>query len=272
MTETPRVSVILPAYNAERTLAEAIESLLTQSFTDFELIIVDDGSTDETSAVIGRCAATDARIVCLVNPTNQGISRSRNRALAAAKGEFVACLDSDDVADSNRLVCQVEFMEAHPECVLVGSDLAIIDEQSVVVGHRSYPHADAALRRAMPRRNPFAQPACLFRTQVARDLGGYREDLPVCEDYDLFFRLAEKGGVANIPLLLTCYRISGMQTKTTRLHETIYYTLLVQRQAFARGWIPSVGDSFYRFFLHLLLWLPAPLVLRVFSRLTYRSN
>jgi glycosyltransferase involved in cell wall biosynthesis len=125
MTNLPLVSVTMPAYNAERTIAEAIESILTQEFRDFELIIVDDGSSDGTASIIGRYAKTDQRIVKLTNQDNQGIARSRNKALAAAKGQYIACLDSDDVAEPSRLRMQLEFMAKNPDCVLVGSDLTI---------------------------------------------------------------------------------------------------------------------------------------------------
>lgn len=270
--QLPIVSVIMPAYNAERTLAEAIESILSQEFRDFELIIVDDGSSDGTAAIIDRYAQSDARIVKLVNAPNQGISRSRNRALWAARGEYVACLDSDDVAEPSRLGKQLEFMTKNLDCVLLGSDLTIIDETSAIVGRRVYPHTDHELRKTMPRLNPIAQPSSMFRAELAKNVGGFREDLPLCEDYDLFFRLAEQGKVANFDQPLTRYRISSTQSKTRQLNDTVRYTLLVQQWAFERGWKPSSGDSVYRLLLRLLLLFPQSLVLHLFKRLTYRPR
>ena len=270
MKQLPIVSVIMPAYNAERTLAEAIESILAQEFRDFELIIVDDGSSDGTATILKRYARTDARIVILTNALNQGISRSRNRALGVARGEYVACLDSDDVAVPSRLGQQLEFMNKNPDCVLLGSDLTIIDERSAIVGQRVYPHSDEELRKAMPRLNPFAQPASMFRAELARKIGGFREDLPLCEDYDFFFRLAEHGKVSNLAQPLTRYRVSSTQTKTTRLQETVRYTLLVQQWAFERGWKQSASDMIYRLMLRSLLLFPHRVVLRLFKWLTYR--
>lgn len=264
------VSVIMPAYNAERTLAEAIESVLAQEFRKFELIIVDDGSSDSTATIIERYARSDARIVILTNAPNQGISRSRNRALGVARGEYVACLDSDDVAEPSRLEQQLAFMSKNPDYVLLGSDLTIIDETSAIVGQRVYPHGDHELRKALPRLNPFAQPASMFRAKLARKIGCFREDLPLCEDYDLFFRLAEHGKVGNLAQPLTRYRVSSTQSKTTRLHEMVRYTLLVQQWAGERGWKRSPGDAIYRLFLKSLLLLPQTVVLFLFKWLTYR--
>jgi glycosyltransferase involved in cell wall biosynthesis len=176
MRTFPLISVIMPACNAERTIAEAIDSILTQDFRDFELIIVDDGSSDSTAEIIDRYAKSDTRIVKLVNTNNQGIARSRNLALAAARGKYIACLDSDDVAESRRLGIQLDFMQTRPDCVLTGSDLTIINEHSAIIGQRTYPHEDGELRRVLPRLNPFAQPASMFNAETARQIGGYRED------------------------------------------------------------------------------------------------
>lgn len=272
MTTAPLISVIMPAYNAERTLAEAIESILAQEFRDFELIIVDDGSTDSTATIIERYARLDARIVSLTNSPNQGISRSRNRALWAARGEYLACLDSDDAAEPSRLGKQLEYMRNNPDCVLLGSDLTIIDETSAIVGRRVYPHTDHELRKAMPRFNPFAQPASMFRTELARNVGGFRDDLTLCEDYDFFFRIAEHGKVSNLAEHLTRYRISSTQSKTRRLHDTVRYTLLVQKWAFDRGWERSVNDIIYRLLLRSLLLFPQTVVLLLFKLLTYRPT
>ncbi len=269
---SPVISVIMPAFNAESTLPEAIESVLSQTFSSFELLVIDDGSSDGTCNMARCYAQSDDRVRVLVNEVNVGISKSRNLALKAARGEFIACLDSDDVAEPSRLALQVAFLTEHPEVVLVGSDLVIINEQSQIVGFRTYPHNDASLRRALPRRNPFAQPASMFRAAVVQQLGGYREDLAVCEDYDLFFRMAEKGEVANLDQPLTRYRVSTTQSKTTRLRETVRHTLQVQALAFARGWQPRLGDRIYRSLLRGLLWVPQPLVLGAFKLLTYRSG
>jgi GT2 family glycosyltransferase len=121
----------------------------------------------------------------------------------------------------------------------------------------------------MPRLNPFAQPASMFHAELARKIGGFREDLPLCEDYDLFFRLAEHGKVSNLAHPLTRYRISSAQTKTTRLHEMVRYTLLVQKWAFERGWKKSANDMIYRLMLRSLLLFPQAVILHLFKWLTY---
>lgn len=112
---TPTVSVQMAVYNGERFLSATLESILGQHFTDFELMIVDDGSTDRTSDILAAYAARDGRIVLLNNPTRQGISAARNRALATARGRYVAITDADDLSYPSRLQKQVAFLDAHPE-------------------------------------------------------------------------------------------------------------------------------------------------------------
>jgi glycosyltransferase involved in cell wall biosynthesis len=235
------------------------------------LIIVDDGSTDGTREIVDRYADVDPRIVKLINVSNQGIARSRNLALAIARGDYIACLDSDDVAEPRRLGIQLDFMQAHPDCVLLGSDLAIINEYSVIVGQRIYPGEDKDLRRVLPRLNPFAQPASMFNAETARHVGGYREALPLCEDYDLFLRLAEQGQVASLAQALTRYRISSTQTKARRLRQTLLCTLRVQKLARQRGWRESFGDKLYRLMLYGLFLLPQEFVLLIFKKTIYRT-
>ncbi len=268
----PKISVIMPAYNAERTLAEAIESILSQEFGDLEIIIIDDGSSDGTGKIIERYAKSDSRVKKLTNNFNQGIAPSRNRGLVSAQGTYIACLDSDDIAEPQRLGEQLRIMEENPEYVLLGSDLTIIDERSGAIGRRIYPYTDADLRRSMTRLNPFAQPASMFSAEVARQIGGYREDLLVCEDYDLFLRLAEKGKIANINNALTRYRISSRQTKSEHLRQTILCTLQVQRSALARGWQDPLLNKIHRMLLSCLLILPNCIVLFAFKKLTYQSQ
>jgi len=137
--KTPQVSVIMPAYNAEKYIGEAIESILNQTYKDFELIIVNDASTDSTGSIIKTYAEKDERIVVLENEQNLNIAGSLNRAISAAKGEFLARMDADDIALPERLEIQSKAMQENPKVAVVGNDINLIDENGSVIGYRHYP-------------------------------------------------------------------------------------------------------------------------------------
>ncbi len=127
----PVVSVLMPTYNGERFLRPAIESILNQTFRDFELIVIDDGSRDQTAEILREFAARDNRILVLTNERNLGIAAATNRGLAAARGEFVALQDHDDISLPHRIQTELEFLHSHPEIALVGSAATLIDENGV---------------------------------------------------------------------------------------------------------------------------------------------
>jgi glycosyltransferase involved in cell wall biosynthesis len=202
-----RVDVLMPAYNAASTVREAVESLTAQTLRDIRIVIVDDGSTDETPAVLLELAAADARVV-VVTTANQGIVEARNKALRCAEAEFIACLDSDDIAFPHRLESQLAYMEAHPECVALGSLVEHVDENGVALPGMTQP-GDPALADA--GRAPALEPYLIQSTLMARRadvvaLGGYRH-VPNSEDSDLFWRLGERGALVNLPEKLCKYRV-----------------------------------------------------------------
>jgi glycosyltransferase involved in cell wall biosynthesis len=198
----------MPAYNAERYLAEAVESILKQTFRDFELIVVDDGSTDDTRAILQRYAAADDRVRLISRP-NTGIVGARNDALSAARGELMAVIDADDLAMPDRLERQVAYMRDHPECVCVGSWVVFIDPKGrpISLGHVN-PDDDATLQdEALSGSCPLCHPSVMMRTDAVRAVGGYREGYVVAHDIDLFLRLGERGPLGNIQEPLQKYRL-----------------------------------------------------------------
>lgn len=202
-----RVDVLMPAYNAASTVREAVESLRGQTLRDTRIIVVDDGSTDETPAVLSELAAADARIV-VATTANQGIVEARNESLRHAGAEFIACLDSDDVAFPQRLEAQLAYMDAHPECVALGSAVEHVDENGVALPRMTQP-GDPAFADA--GKAPALEPYLIQSTLMARRadvvaLGGYRH-VPNSEDSDLFWRLGERGALVNLPDKLCKYRV-----------------------------------------------------------------
>jgi glycosyltransferase involved in cell wall biosynthesis len=205
--EAPRVSVIMPVYNAERYVSDAVESILTQTFTDFEFLIVDDGSTDGSRAILERHVSHDARIK-LVSRANTGYLVALNEMLGRARGEYVARMDADDVALPQRFDRQVHYLDEHPECVLAGSRVILIDpdgdaltEMGAALTHEEIDGAFMGAQGQM-----VYHPAVMFRRRAVMELGGYRPEYYLTEDLDLFLRLAEVGRIVNLAEPLLKYR------------------------------------------------------------------
>ncbi len=203
----PLVSILMPVYNGGRYLRDAVESILIQSFRDFELIMIDDGSTDGSRVLLEEFARSDSR-VRLISRENRGIVATLNEALAMAQGEYLARMDSDDVSRQDRLAIQMEYMLSHADCVLVGSQVVFIDPDGDEIGTKpdlkeSHEEIDAAL---MAGQWPVVHPTILMRTETIRSVGGYR-DYKTWEDHDLFLRMSEAGRILNLKEPLLKYRL-----------------------------------------------------------------
>ena len=268
----PRVSVIMPVYNAERYLEKAARSILDQSFADIELIAIDDGSTDSSPAILERLAV-DPRLRVISNPRNLGIVKTRNRGLAAvhSAAEFVAMMDSDDISLPHRIAAQIRHFELHPNCALVGSHNFIIDETDRVIGRRTYPIDYDSICRVITRYNPIAQPVAMIRRSVLRQVGDYDERYPRCQDYDLWCRIAEHHPIANVDDFLLQYRISASQGKTTHLKESLRLTLTIQRHYLFHPRFMNPLNVAAWLAQATLLRLPDALVMRAFKALRYRK-
>jgi len=201
---SPLVSVITAAYNAERFIREAVDSVLAQTLTDFELIVVDDASTDATADILKSYA--DKRIRVLRNERNLKRAAARNIGAAIARGKYVAIHDADDIALPHRLETQVRYLDLHPRVVVVGSQAVGIGEQGNVLGVWDYPPAaDIDIKWALLHDNPFIHSAVMLRRGVLEQVGNYLEssDVELVEDYELLSRVSRVGGCANLntPLL-----------------------------------------------------------------------
>lgn len=203
------VSVTMPAYNAERYISKAIESILGQDYTDFELIIIDDGSTDSTPAIIQRYAASDPRIRWRSRP-NRGIVATRRELLHMCRGRYLAILDSDDVALPGRLARTVGHLESNPDCLAVGGAVEVIDaDGDVICSWAQPPDHDTIDARMLGAPGLFmAASTTTMRTEWILKSGGYDPTaITSAEDLDLLLRLAEHGRLANLPETLAQYRL-----------------------------------------------------------------
>jgi len=202
------VSVIMPVYNCERYLADAVQGILRQTFADFEFIIVDDGSRDSSLSILREFESNDARIRVVSRP-NTGIVGALNDGIKHARGQFIARMDGDDVSLPERFERQLVFLLDHPDCVAVGSRVMLIDtdgEPICTMCHEvSHDEIDRVNLEGLS--HSMSHPAVMMRAEMLRRIGGYRKPYETAEDIDLYLRLAECGQLANLPEVLLNYRV-----------------------------------------------------------------
>lgn len=227
----PAISIIMPAYNAAAYIGLAIDSILAQSFRDFEFLIIDDASTDSTWQIIQERAKAEARIRPLRNPSNAKISRTLNHGIAAAAGRYIARMDADDWSYPDRLEKQFAFMESHPAVALSGGTIEVCDENLVPLNKRRYPLTDAKIREKMFFFSPFCHPSIICRTEAMRAAGGYNESLEVAQDYDLYFRIGHVGELANLDDCIHRLRTHGASSSLRRGSLQERNTLYIRMKA-----------------------------------------
>lgn len=229
----PLVSVVMVVRNVDCFLAESIESILAQTFRNFEFIIVDFGSTDKSKSIIESYAAKDSRIKFHEIPPCD-LTVARNAACRFALGRYIAIMDADDVCVSNRLKWEVEFMEMHPEVGLLGGATEWVDATGQFLCTTDFPPGDKELRIELENRCAFCQPTVLIRNEAFVLTGGYREILPQAEDYDLWLRIIEHFQCANLKQVVLKYRIHPNQVSMQRRKQQSLCVLAVQLSASAR--------------------------------------
>jgi len=204
----PTVSVVMPVYNAERYVAEAVESILAQTFTDFEFIIIDDGSTDASLSILQHYAKRDERIRLTSRP-NTGVVRAMNEGMSQARAKYVARMDADDISLPERLAREVAFLEGNPDCVAVGCRVMMIDADGDPIRkwpvHECHEEIDRANLESFG--SSIVHPTVLMRRDEVAAAGAYNIAFQYASDMDLFLRLAERGRLANLPEVLLKYRL-----------------------------------------------------------------
>lgn len=201
----PKVSVVMPVYNGEKYLQEAIDSILVQTFEDFEFVIINDGSTDRSREIIE--SYNDARIR-LINQENRKLVSALNRGVAESRAELIARQDADDISLPQRLEREAEFLEAHPEVALLGSSFEVIDGGGRVMGTNFSPVRDIDIRQEIFLRSPFGHGTVMMRKRVLDEVGGYRADFRHNEDFDLWGRILASHRAANLPEALYRWRLN----------------------------------------------------------------
>lgn len=227
--KTPLVSVIMPVYNAARFVKLAVESILRQTMGDFEFLIINDGSTDETPEILQWI--DDPRVRLIINEENLGLVTSLNRGLCLARGRYIARQDADDISLPARLERQVEFMEKAPTTALLGTNCAVIDEAGNIIDSIHFPTTNAEIQQRLPHGCCILHATVLMRRDCLENVGGYRQELYPAEDYDLWLRLAERFEVANLPESLYQMRIVHSSISAANVDRQLAYHRLARELA-----------------------------------------
>ncbi len=206
MMNSPLVSVVMPVYNSSRFLPQALTSIVEQSFQDWEMICVNDGSTDGSDQILEQFSQHDARIR-VVHQANAGIVSALNRGCGLVRGSVICRMDSDDIALPTRLETQFLYLRKVPECVVVGGAILEmdVDGDPLCCSHLPALHADIE-SNLLHRKTGLFHPTTMFRTDTFHAIGGYRAEYQWVEDHDLWLRLAQHGQLANLDEVVLCYR------------------------------------------------------------------
>lgn len=251
MSEMPLVTVSMAAFNAERYIAQAIESLLVQTYSNFELIIVDDGSTDRTREIINQFS--DARIIKLFSDANRGLTTTRNHIASMAKGKYLALLDADDFAEPDRLASQVEFLE-NGYADLCGADHYTLNQVTGEIKKSKQRHSDANIRALLCVCSPVCNPAMMGKAEIFKRFP-YQPQYTHAEDYCLWIDIALAGyRFANLKKKLITYRLHSSQTSVKHYQEardvflnaqSRYLTALGISEAYTPRALPFMQRIYY---------------------------
>jgi len=244
-----KISVIMSVYNAEAYLRDAIESILNQTFRDFEFIIIDNCSIDGSGKIIEDYSKKDKRIAVIKNEKNLGIPETRTKGTKYAKGKYIAVADADDISVSTRFQKQYDYLEKHNDCGVVGGFIELFDSDTAkVIGVRKYYEDDANLRKRLFLYSPVAQPVCMIRRDVFDNVGYYNPKYAVAEDLDLWFRMGTKYKFANIQEVLLRYRVHNKSSTISRIKTMEAMTLEIRKKySHGHGYSMTLFDKIYNY-------------------------
>lgn len=256
--EKPLVSVITIAYNEEKYIREAIESILKQNFLDLEYIIIDDGSTDNTPDIIKEYSDKFRFIKTFSNNTNQGIPKSRNLGIKIANGKYILWQDADDISMPDRIKVQVEYMDENSNVGICGGNVQFF-KNGKDTNKRLYSNDDKIIRKKIFLYSPVAQPACIVRKKALEEVGVFNPSLSSAEDLDLSFRIGTKYQFGNVPEIVIKYRIHDQSVTFRQLKTTEKNTIKIRRSYFNnKAYHPSIVDKLYNYIQLWTIYLMPP--------------
>lgn len=229
MRRDPKVTVLMSIYNGERYLNEAVDSILTQTFTDFEFLIIDDASTDRTPEILR--GYDDPRIRIVTNEENLGLTKSLNKGLTLARGEYIARMDADDISLPERFEQQIYFLEKNSDIGVLGAAVQYIDECGKPLQILKWPQKDTLIKWELCFMNPIAHPSAIIRRRLLTESGGYNEKITFAQDYDLWVRLSPETHFANHRDVLLYLRKTRDNISFTKYHEQKMFSHLISERA-----------------------------------------
>lgn len=264
----------MPAFNAQKYLTDSIESILRQSYVNFEFIIIDDGSSDNSWKIIRSYARKDNRIRAFRNKINLGVSPTSNIAISQARGQYLARIDADDISFPDRIKKQVNYLRRHSEIVAVGSQCITIDNDNLIIGHKKFPTNPDQLTSMLFWAVPIQQPTMMVnRKKLPKNFTWYDQTKTSAEETTLMFRMLKYGKLSNLPDYLLYYRQLPESLSHLNPKLTYYLTLQSRLNAVSEGYRPT----FFAVFVNILQFLainvlPSAAVNATWNRLRGISN
>ena len=266
----PLISILMPIYNAGEFLVEAIESVLAQTYENWELLAVDGGSKDNSLKILEEYVKKDPRIKVLKNGNHKGIGHSLNLAIPQTKGDYITRMDADDISLPNRFEEQIKLLEKNPELVACGGQAEMIDESGYVFAEKRFPTDPKILRQMIMKMIPLQHPILMAQAKVFKKYR-YLEDLPTAEDVDMLFYLLSNGDLGNVNKIIYQYRKADNSNAYQNVKKTFYITFKTRLRAIRKyGYRPTISGvliSLTQFILISLL--PSKLVISLFEALRY---
>ncbi|MCR4328863.1 MAG: glycosyltransferase [Patescibacteria group bacterium] len=227
----PRVSIIMATYNRAALLHKAVESVMRQTMKDWELIIINDASSDDTQNKLAELRARDKRIITLANEVNLGISKTYNKGFRVAKGEFIAMIDDDDAwIPDNKLEKQVRFLGSHSDYVGCGGGVIAVATEGKELYRYLKPERDEEIRRYMLFSNPMANSTTVFRREVGEKVGWYDESIRYAGDRDFWLKMGLQGKLCNVPDYFSYYTKGTANTSIARMRPHLKTAFMVMRR------------------------------------------
>lgn len=239
--QQPLVSVVMTAYNAAKFVEQAVESIQNQTYSKWELIVVNDGSSDITGDILKNIVKKDKRIRLISYKKNRGASYASNLGLTNARGSLIARMDADDIAIADRLTKQVDFLQKHPKVVAVGGQCELIDREGRVTGEKTFPLEHRDIYAAIYQYNPVQHPTIMINTRLlGKQKIKYHTDVVLAHDLELLFFLAQYGELANLADTVLKYRIHTDSLSLSNPKKTFHDTIAVRKKAIKKhGYHPT---------------------------------
>lgn len=263
MNKIPKLSVIMSVYNSEKYLKESIESVLQQTFSDFEFIIIDDASTDNSLNILKEFQKKDNRIIIIKNKYNLKICDSLNKWLKIAKAELIARMDGDDICFLDRFQKQVSFLEKNKNIWVLWWQIEIIDEKSKKIWEKKYPVKN--LKKQIFFRNPFLHSSVIIRRKCFDDFWFYDNEFLYSEDLELWIRFWQKYDFSNLNDFILKYRISSESSTIKNQKSMILSTLNARKKAISLWYKMDFSAKIIYFFTFLAFFFPRNFVLKIFN-------